>query len=68
MDEVLVDLGQVVRDRAGLVEDYTAMVVDPVLFIILVDEGLRLLLHDTADDIVLWGTWGRVPIVNTITI
>ena len=65
---MLVDLGQVVRDRAGLVEDHTAVVVDPLLVVILVDEGLRLLLHDTADGIVLWGTRRCVPVVINIAI
>lgn len=65
---MLVDLGQVVRDRAGLVEDHTAVVVNPILVVILVDEGLGLLLHDTANDIVIWGTRRCVPVVMNIAI
>jgi hypothetical protein len=65
---VLVDLRQVVRDRAGLVEDHTAVVVNPILVVILVDEGLGLLLHDTADNIVLWCTRRCIPVVMYIAI
>ena len=67
-DQVLVDLGQVVRDRAGLVKDHTAVVVDPLLLVILVDEGLGLLLHDTANDIVVWGGRGCILVVFSIAI
>jgi hypothetical protein len=67
-DHVLVDLGQVVRDRVGLVKDHTAVVVDPLLLVILVDEGLGLLLHDTANAIVVWGDRGCVLVVMSMAI
>jgi hypothetical protein len=67
-DQLLVHLGQVVRDRAGLVKDHTAVVVDPLLLVILVDEGLGLLLHDTANAIVVWGDRGCILVVMTMSI
>jgi hypothetical protein len=67
-DKVLVDLGQVVRDRAGLVKDHTAVVVDPLLLVILVDEGLGLLLNDTANAIIVWGDRGCVLVVMSMAI
>jgi len=44
------------------------MVVDPLLLVILVDEGLGLLLHDTANAIVVWGDRGCILVVMTMSI
>jgi hypothetical protein len=44
------------------------VVFNPLLFIILVNEGLRLLFHNAADVFVVWGGRRGVPIVKGMAI